>query len=105
MIVGRHFTLITDHKPLIDVFRLKKEITVHTANRLQRWATTLCYDFTIKYQSTTDFGQAEALSRLIGPQSEIPEDTFVANIKVEKDVHRVLNDVIDGLLVTSEAIK
>lgn len=105
MIVGRHLTLITDHKQLLAIFKWKKGIPVHTANRLQRWATTLRYDFTIKYQSTTDLGQAEELLRLIGSQSKMPEDTFVANIKVEKDVHRVLDDVIDGPLATSEAIK
>lgn len=37
MLYGRHFTLITDHKPLISIFGSKKGIPVYTANRLQRW--------------------------------------------------------------------
>ncbi|KAH9592428.1 hypothetical protein MS3_00004356 [Schistosoma haematobium] len=78
MMYGRHFTLITDHKPLLAVLGSKKGIPVHTANRLQRWATTLLgYDFKIIYQSTTAFGQADALSRLIGFQSKTPEETLV----------------------------
>ncbi|CAH8568978.1 unnamed protein product [Schistosoma guineensis] len=106
MIYGRHFTLITDHKPLLAVFGSKKGIPVHTANRLQRWATTLLgYDFKIKYQSTTAFGQADALSRLIGSQSKTPEETLVANIKAEEEVHRVLDDAVNGLPVTFETIK
>ena len=41
MLYGRHFTLITDHKPLISIFGSEKGIPVYTANRLQRWATML----------------------------------------------------------------
>ena len=36
MLYGRHFTQITDHKPLISIFGSKKGILVYTANRLQR---------------------------------------------------------------------
>ncbi|CAH8646648.1 unnamed protein product [Schistosoma bovis] len=41
MLYRRHLTLMTDHKPPLAVFGSKKGIPVHTANRLQRWATTL----------------------------------------------------------------
>ncbi|PIO77827.1 reverse transcriptase [Teladorsagia circumcincta] len=45
---GRHFTLKTDHKPLVAIFGNKKGIPVYSANRLQRWATMLLnYDFAI----------------------------------------------------------
>ncbi|KAH9585992.1 hypothetical protein MS3_00007063 [Schistosoma haematobium] len=106
MIFGRQFTLLTDHKPLLAIFESKKGIPVYTANRLQRWGTTLLgYDFKIKYQPTTDFGQADALSRLIGSQVKQKEDTLVAAIETETEVHRVLEDAVDGLPVTFKAIK
>ncbi|KAK4468381.1 hypothetical protein MN116_000176, partial [Schistosoma mekongi] len=105
MIFGRQFTLLTDHKPLLAIFWSKKGIPVYTANRLQRWGTTLLgYDFKIKYQPTTDFGQADALSRLIGPQTN-QEDTLVAAVEVEAEVYRVLEDAVDALPVTFKAIK
>nr|CAX83704.1 Gag-Pol polyprotein [Schistosoma japonicum] len=106
MIFGRQFTLLTDHKPLLAIFGSKKGIPVYTANRLQRWGTTLLgYDFKIKYQPTTDFGQADALSRLIGSQANPAEDTLVAAVETETEVRRVLEDALDGLLVTFKAIK
>ncbi|CAL8101398.1 unnamed protein product [Calicophoron daubneyi] len=106
MLYGRHFTLLTDHKPLLTVFGSKKGIPTYTANRLQRWATTLlAYDFTIKYQSTTTFGQADALSRLIGSQANSAEDSIIATIEAESDVNRILSDALRALPVTAEQIK
>ncbi|TNN20414.1 Retrovirus-related Pol polyprotein from transposon 17.6, partial [Schistosoma japonicum] len=84
MLFGRPFTLLTDHKPLLTVFGSKKGIPVYTANRLQRWATTLLgYDFKIKYQPTKDFGQADALSRLIGSRTKQEEDILVSSVEAE----------------------
>ncbi|EYC40917.1 hypothetical protein Y032_0589g363 [Ancylostoma ceylanicum] len=57
---GRRFTLKTDHKPLLAILGSKKGVPVYSANRLQRWATTLLnYNFTIAYVNTKDFGQAD----------------------------------------------
>ena len=65
-IYGRYFTLLTDHRPLLSTFGSRKEIPVHSANRLQRWAAALLgYDFKIEYRKSKDFGQADALSHLI----------------------------------------
>lgn len=100
MIFGRH------HKPLLAVFRLKKGIRVHTASWLQRWATKFMgYDFKIKYQSTTAFGQACALSRLIRFQMKTVDATLVSAIESEIKVRQVLSDAVGWLLVTLELIK
>uniref|UniRef100_A0A1I7WRW9 Integrase catalytic domain-containing protein n=1 Tax=Heterorhabditis bacteriophora TaxID=37862 RepID=A0A1I7WRW9_HETBA len=50
---SRRFTLLTDYKPLLNIFGSKKRVPIYTVNRLQRW------------RKTSDFGQADALSCLI----------------------------------------
>ncbi|BHF61010.1 hypothetical protein SprV_0100398000 [Sparganum proliferum] len=105
LLYGRHFTLLTDHKPLLSIFGSKKGIPVYSASRLQRWATILLgYDFDIRYCRTTDFGQADALSRLISNQQEPEEDTVIAAISIEDDVRRQLSDAIRGIPVTAADI-
>ncbi|BHF81704.1 hypothetical protein SprV_0802483700 [Sparganum proliferum] len=86
------------------VFAVKK--FQNCSNRLQRWATILLgYDFDIRYCRTTDFGQADALSRLISNQQEPEEDTVIAAISIEDDVRRQLSDAIRGIPVTAADIR
>ena len=106
MSYGRQFTLNTDHKLLISIFGSKKGIPVYTANRSQRWATTLLdYNFSIKYQSGSKIGQADALSRLISSNQKAPEDIVIAAISVEPEVISGLVSTVRALSVTSEMIK
>ncbi|KFD63863.1 hypothetical protein M514_12264 [Trichuris suis] len=104
MLHGRRFTLLTDHQPLLAVFGTKKGIPLYTANRLQRWATTLLgYDFGLEYRSTSNFGNADALSRLIATQSRGEEDVVIAS--VDGEIQRVLVDAVQSLPVTSRMIR
>jgi hypothetical protein len=86
-IYGWHFTLVKDHRPLLSIFGNRKGIPVHSANRLQCWAATLLgYDFRIKYRKSADFGQADALSRLISAHSAPDEEVVVAALQAEFDM-------------------
>ena len=106
MLYGRRFTLLTDHKPLLTIFGSKKGIPTYTANRLQRWATTLmAYEFDIQYRATTDFGQADALSRLIGDHQQMSEEAVIAQVSSDADVKHILFDAIRALPVTSADIR
>ena len=61
-LIGQHFTLITDHKPLLSLFQEQKSIPSHALARIQRWALTLAaYKYTFAARSTA---KADALSRL-----------------------------------------
>ena len=90
-IYGRHFTLLTYHRPLLSIFGNRKGIPVHLTNRLQRWAATLLgYDFRIEYRKSTDFGQVDALSRMISTHSA-PDEVVVAAFQAEFDMDVLTN--------------
>ncbi|XP_062537789.1 uncharacterized protein K02A2.6-like [Armigeres subalbatus] len=105
-LLGRHFTLQTDHKPLLAIFGSKKGIPLHTANRLQRWALIMLnYDFDIQHISSNDFGCADMLSRLIDRTARPEEEYVVAAINLEEDIVSIINDSLDKLPVTFTALQ
>ena len=62
---GRHFTLETDHKPIVSILGSKNVIPTTTAARLQRWALILSgYSYDIAYWPGSELSHADALSRL-----------------------------------------
>ncbi|CAG2238117.1 unnamed protein product [Mytilus edulis] len=62
---GHPVTIITDHKPLIGLFRDDKPIPTKAASRIQRWALTLAaYQYTPVYKEGSLNGNADGLSRL-----------------------------------------
>lgn len=59
---GRRFTLVTNHQPLTTILGPKKALA---ASRIQRWALLLsAYNYVVKYRSTKEHTNADALSRL-----------------------------------------
>ena len=69
-ICGRHFSLLTDHKPLESLFNEKKATQPMAAARIQRWALTLAaYNYSIEYKPGPEHANADALSRLPLPVS------------------------------------
>lgn len=105
-LLGRRFTLQTDHKPLLSVFGSKKGIPVHTANRLQRWALIMLnYDFDIEYVSTNEFGCADMLSRLIDRSMRPEEDYVIASVSLEEDMVSILNTTVEAVPVSFSALQ
>ena len=68
---GRHFTLQTDHKPLMTLFNEDKAVPKQASSRIQRWAWKLAaYEYTIAFRKSKQHANADALSRL--PLRETP---------------------------------
>lgn len=66
---SRHFTLLTDHRPLTTILSPSKAIPYMAAARLQRWALLLAaHNYTITYWLAADHGNADGLSRLPLPE-------------------------------------
>lgn len=94
---GRHFTLVTDHKPLLSLLGASKAIPPQASARIQRWALTLSmYAYTLVFKCTAQHSNADALSRLPLPVSVspvVPPETIM------------LLDLLDQTPITAALIK
>ena len=80
---GRHFTLETDHKPLLVLFGEYKGIPEMTSARIKRWAMKLsAFDYSIKCITSKTNACADFLSRCPLPVTEtsVNKDDQVLNI-------------------------
>ena len=65
---GHRFTLITDHKPLLSLFKEQKAIPHQASGRIQRWALVLAgYEYTISFRPTESHSNADALRKSTSP--------------------------------------
>ncbi|XP_023204972.1 uncharacterized protein K02A2.6-like [Xiphophorus maculatus] len=67
---GRHFTLATDHRPLLTLFGEHKNLPTLAAARIQRWAIILsAYDYHIVFKKSAEHSNADGLSRCPLPET------------------------------------
>lgn len=63
---GNKFTLLTDHKPLIQIFSPSKSLPIYNAMHMQHYAIFLQeYNYLIKYRKSEKHANADCLSRYI----------------------------------------
>ena len=76
---GRHFTLVTDHQPLLAP---KKRLPTLAAARIQRWSIALAaYNYNVIYRSTLKHTNADGFSRLpLKDCQEEPDGAAALNI-------------------------
>ena len=95
---GRHFTILSDHKPLQHLFKESSATPTLASARIQRWALILgAYDYHIVYKPGPDHSNADMLSRL--PLPDAP-----SNIPVPGETI-LLMDMLNSIPVTSTQIK
>ena len=88
---GRHFTLFTDHKPLIYLFHPHRSVPQMASARIQRWSLLLgAYSYDIHYRQGKDHGNADSLSRLPLPdypkQVPVPGDVIFTLTELHKSL-------------------
>ena len=92
---GRHFTILTDHKPLERIFGPKTAIPSLAAMRLQRWVIILAaFNYSIKFVPSKKNAVAGALSRLPLPSTSGGENA----------VFKVEERLVDSLPITYKEI-
>ena len=79
---GRQFTLCMDRIPLVSLFNEERVILAHASARIKRWALTLAaYQYALAFKTTTQNGNADAMSRLLLPgvprEPTIPAETVL----------------------------
>ena len=73
-LLGNHFALVTDHKPLLRLFGEHQDLPTMTSARIRRWALKLStYSYRIEHRSTELMGNADALSRIPLPSTKSSE--------------------------------
>ena len=102
---GRHFTILTDHKPLLTIFGPDKSLPVMSLQRLQRWALLLMgHDYDIRYRSSAEHSNADALSRLpAGTDVAFDREEEVDTITAE--VQQIATEVINEFPITSKLVE
>ena len=81
-LLGRRFTIYSDHKPLLYLFSEDKAIPTMASSRIQRWALTLsAYDYDIVFKPGSQHANADVLSRLPLPDHPtsvpLPQETVL----------------------------
>ncbi|XP_011883709.1 PREDICTED: uncharacterized protein LOC105570867 [Vollenhovia emeryi] len=72
---GSKFTLITDHRPLTQIFSPTKSLPIYTALRMQHYSLFLQgFNYDIKYRKSELHSNADCLSRLPIPRNSDVQD-------------------------------
>ena len=86
-LLGRRFTILTDHKPLIHIFGEHRVIPPMASSRIQRWALIFsAYNNSVAYRAGKDPANADVFSRL--PLSAAPVNVPLVVLLLE--CHHVL---------------
>lgn len=76
---GNKFTLITDHRPLIQIFSPTTSLPIYTAMRMQHYAIFLQgFNYDIQYRRSENHANADCLSRLPINSQEFAVDVIDA---------------------------
>ena len=78
-LVGLKFTIYTDHKPLMYLFRENKGIPMRASARVTGWALLSSgYKYSVQYKPGKELANADGLSRLplsdVGQEDHIPTE-------------------------------
>lgn len=99
-LIGHHFIIQSDHKPLERILNQHKEVPSLAASRLTRWAITLgAFDYEIEHRPGQQMVVPDALSRLPLP------DKKVSKFEDSSFVYSIANHTIHELTLTRRTLR
>ncbi len=109
LLLGRHFTLVTDNGPLVAIYG-GVQLPKVASSRMVRWAIILqAYDFSIVHKPGSEIPHADAISRLRWDDDEDnAEDRVINNISdnsLSCDLRETIRCFIKDDSTASEVIK
>ncbi len=76
-VFGRHFELVTDHKPLLGLLKENVSVSAQASPRVKRWSLFLSgYEYSLVFRNTSAHANADALSRLPLPVEPATTNTL-----------------------------
>ena len=97
-LIGRHFVIQSDHKPLQYLFKETNATPMMASARIQRWALILtAYDYEVAYKPGQHHANADVLSRL--PLLDTPPSVPVPGVTI------LLMDTLQSSAVTASQIR
>ena len=81
-LVGHHFLLYTDHKPLLALLNEYCVTSPHASARIRQWSLFLsAYEYNLKFRDTLSRANADALSSLtlavVPPETDTPPEVIL----------------------------
>ena len=105
-VYAREFRLVTDHKPLIFLFKENQKIPEMGASRIVRWAIKLSsYQYKIEYRSTTKHSNADMCSRYPLEQVNKTDQFLEVEAENQEVADIFFNSFIDKPVINSVAVK
>ena len=99
-LLGRRFTLQTDHKPLKYLFAPDEEIPKTASARITRWAIAqMGFDYELKYTPREQIPHADALSRMDFDEDESNNDRVCFAIN---NIHFAQSDLVAKAEIKTE---
>ena len=96
-VFGRHFELMTNHKPLLGLIKEDRTFPTQASSRIKRWSLFLAnYEYSLVFRNTMAHANADVLSRLPLPEEPakvISEPELILLAKHLADSPVTANDI------------
>lgn len=97
---GRKFKLVTDHKPLLNLFGEHKSLPTMAAAQIQRWAIILsAYDYIMEFCASEKHRNVDGLSRV-----PLPDTSDAGTTAISESIHTLLMEHLEQAPLNADKV-